>query len=169
MCIIVDTNTLANVFDKKSANHKEFKPVLDWVVDGKGVFVYGGSKYIREIGRKYLNFIGELRKVRKALKIDQSAVDAKEIWAAQQVQHPDFDDQHLVGLLLVSGCKLICSLDSRAYAYFTHNSFFPRASKKPKIYSRKNNSVLLINANMADICRPGYKLTVTQKQTLKAG
>lgn len=35
MCIIIDTNVLANVFDNKSANHSDFKPVKDWIIDGK--------------------------------------------------------------------------------------------------------------------------------------
>lgn len=165
MCIIVDTNVLTNVFNRTSVNHAEFKPVLDWVLEGNGMFIYGGSKYLEEVGKtKYMPIILELGRSRKAKNIDRDKVDAKQVWATAQIQHMDFDDQHLVGLLLESGCKLICSLDARAYPFFTHSVFFSPAAKRPKIYSRISNATLLKDRNIANVCKPIFKLTGKQRE-----
>lgn len=167
MCIIVDTNTLASVFKKSSMGHPEFRPVFDWVLYGRGTLIYGGTKYFNEIKRtSYLPLFVELNKKKKAKNIDQVAVDEKEAWAAGTVQDPGFDDPHLVALLLVSKSKLICSLDKRAYPFLRHDLFFNPASRKPKIYSRKENADLLTDANIADVCKPSVKLTVAQLDEL---
>lgn len=62
MCIIVDTNTFGPVFDSNNEKHAEFKPVLDWVLHGKGKFVIGGSKYMAELkkAKKFLKVFGVL-------------------------------------------------------------------------------------------------------------
>ena len=49
MCVIVDTNCLASVFERKSEKHPQFAPVLEWIIFGKGKLIYGGSKYIGEL------------------------------------------------------------------------------------------------------------------------
>lgn len=154
MCIIIDTNTLATVFDNTSNNHSEFKPVFDWIYSGNGKVVYGGTKYTDEIKKKYLSLFVELGRKRKAVYIDNETVDDKENEVSTQLISPDFDDQHLVGLLIVSGTKLICSLDSRAYPFFKHPTFFRPARNRPKIYNQLRNKDLLIDRNIASICKP---------------
>lgn len=164
MCIVVDTNCLGRVLNRKSAEHDEFKPVLDWILDGKGTFVIGGSTYLGEaIG--YLKIFAELAKVNKIVDINKQQVDDQEAWAAAQIQHPDFDDPHLVALLRVSGCKLICSLDARAYPYLKHELFFSPAARRPRIYNQRGNADLLSDANIAECCT-ARKVTVKEKETL---
>lgn len=164
MCIVVDTNCLASVFKKKSVNHEEFKPVLDWILEGKGSFVIGGTKYLKE-NIAYLDVFEELKKWNKVKTINQQNVDQQEVWASTQIQDPDFDDQHLIALLRVSGCKLICSLDERAYPFFKHEIFFSPAAKRPKIYNQKGNATLFTDSNIAECCISS-KLTVKAKETL---
>ncbi len=36
MCIIIDTNVLADVFNSESKLHMEFAPVVEWILKGKG-------------------------------------------------------------------------------------------------------------------------------------
>ncbi|MBC7552878.1 MAG: hypothetical protein H7257_02755 [Taibaiella sp.] len=165
MCIIVDTNTLPSVFDKNSDNHAAFKDVLNWVYYGKGKLVYGGTKYKNEL-KKYLAIILEYRKAGKAVYVNDADVDAEAQRLASLLQHPDFDDAHLVALLRVSGCRLICSLDSRAYPYFTHNMFFEGSSKKPKIYTGSRNKELLADKYIVSICLPCEKTTKNQRRKL---
>lgn len=157
MCIIIDTNTLSHVFNKNDEKHPEFKPILDWILNGQGKVVFGGTKYLHEISPKIVPILNTLRAVNKAVKVDDNLVDAEAIKVSAMIQHADFDDQHIVGLLLMSGCKLISSLDARAYPYFQHNLFFS-AKKRPKIYTGERNSDLLCNHNIADICMPCVSL-----------
>ena len=166
MCIVIDTNTLASVFDSKSADHAEFKDVFDWIVDGKGKIVYGGTTYIRELSKtKYLKLFTLYNKAGKAILVKDN-VDEETSSVSKMIQHPDFDDQHIVALLKVSGCKLICSGDKRAYPFFQHELFFSPASKRPKIYSGHRNKDLLTDSNIADICRPSKGTTNDQKRSL---
>jgi len=157
MCIIIDTNTLASVFDQTSANHANFKPVYDWIYTGKGKVVYGGTRYLNEI-KKYAGVFNELKNKKKAIKVNDDLVDRMEVEISDKIVHADFDDQHLVALLIISGTKLICSLDERAYKYFKHEQFFNRAGKRPKIFrGSQQNKDLLTDNNIADICKPCNK------------
>jgi hypothetical protein len=49
MCIIIDANTFAAIFDPINKGHIDFKPVYDWIVFGRGKIVYGGKKYKSEV------------------------------------------------------------------------------------------------------------------------
>lgn len=153
------------VFDSSNTNHEEFKPVKEWLFEGKGKIIYGGTKYIKE-NLKYSRLFGELRKIGKAIYISNNLVDDEEDQVSKTIEHVDFDDQHLVALLRVSKCKLICSLDSRAYPFFRHNSFFSPANKKPKIYSRTRNKTLLCDSNFCDLCLPTTNTNNSQKQII---
>lgn len=165
MCIIIDTNTLSHVFNKNDERHSEFKPVLDWIINGQGKVVYGGTKYLAEIGPRLIPFLAALRAANKAVKVDDAVVDSETAKVSSVIQHDDFGDQHIVALLLKSGCKLICSLDARAYPYFQHQEFFS-AKKRPKIYSGSRNADLLCNNNIAKICAPCVLLNQKTKAAL---
>lgn len=168
MCIIIDTNTLASVFSEDSEDHVEFKPVKDWIFNGAGKVVWGGSKYIEELKKahSYLVLINRLTSARLAVMINSEVVDKEAEYVTSLITHSDFDDQHLVGLLRTSGCKLICSKDKRAYPYFRHNLFFKPASYKPHIYSASRNASLLQARHIADICKPCSNTTNAQKFSL---
>lgn len=73
MCVIIDTNCLASVFECKSENHPQFAPVLEWIIFGKGKLIYGGSKYIGELSktRKYLKIINLLKNKGKAICVEK--------------------------------------------------------------------------------------------------
>lgn len=167
MCIVIDTNVLNEVFDPKNINHLDFKPVSDWIIEGKGKVIYGGSKYLDEIGYKYLKFFKLLNDANKACLIKNDIIDSKTNEVSKIIQHVNFDDQHLVSLLIVSGCKLIASNDKRAYPFFRHINFFSPAIKKPKIYSGKRNMSLLCDKNIADCCKPTGKTTNAQLKQIK--
>lgn len=166
MCIVIDTNTLSRVFDVANTEHDEYKPIYDWINYGKGKIVFGGTKYIQELGPNYVKLFNIYKSMRLAVSLPIDAVDAEEKVVASIIQHPNFDDQHIVSILRLSGCKLVCSDDSRAYPFFKHNKFFGSSSKKPKIYSGKRNSDLLCDDNIADICKPIQATTREQQVTL---
>ena len=152
MCIVIDTNTLPAVFNADSINHADFLPVLEWIQNGNGKVVYGGTKYQNEL-KNYLRLFIELRNRGKGVYIDCDLVDAKATEISKVIVDPDFDDQHIVALLIISGCKLICSLDKRAHRYFKHSKFFSPARNRPKIYKNIHHRSLLNNRNIANVCK----------------
>ncbi|MFD2938378.1 hypothetical protein [Spirosoma flavum] len=163
MCIIIDTNTLSSVFKNDDAQHHVFEPVKRWIMEGKGKVVYGGSKYISELGPNYVRLFSLLRGAGKAVFVPNDIVDSDMNVVSAQITHDNFDDQHIVALLRVSGCKLICSSDRRAYPFFRHNLFFNPARNKPKIYSSLGNTSLLVDRNIADVCLPCSPTTNAQR------
>lgn len=152
MCIVIDTNTLASVFKEDSELHDEFIPVKEWILNGKGKIVFGGSDYQAEL-KKYLSIFKELKVGNKAVYISSDLVDKKKEEIKKLIVNKNFDDPHIVALLMVSGCKLICSNDKRAFPYFTHKLFFHPSKNTPKIYSGKRNKRLLVDNNIASICK----------------
>lgn len=166
MCLVIDTNTLSSVFDKTAVNHSEFKPVYDWVINGKGKVVFGGSKYKKELRENYIKLFVLLRSQNKAVSIDDHVVDELTKVIEKKIVHKDFDDQHIVSLLIASKCRLICSSDKRAYPYFRHSLFFSPAKNKPRIYSSKATAHLLCDRFIADVCDPCVKVNNSTKEII---
>lgn len=165
MCIIIDTNTLGPVFNVENAHHLNFKPVYNWIFLGPGKVVYGGTKYLEEIA-KYRKLFKILKDIGKAVSIDTAKVDHHTTITSKAIIDKDFDDQHLVGLLLASKCRLICSDDKRAYPFFTHSLFFT-ARKKPKIYRNLSGAGILQIRYFADVCLPCKTSTNYQKSVME--
>ena len=167
MCIVIDTNTFSPVFIPNSQKHGDFRPVLEWIVYGKGKIVYGGDKYKQELRKagKFLKFFIELSKVSKVIEIDCQQVNEMQQKVEHLVNHRDFDDAHLVAIIIVSGCKLVCSHDSSAYPFLQRKDLYPKNVTRPKIYRQSSNRNLLCDRNIADICKPCSKLpkAITQK------
>lgn len=159
MCIIIDTNTFSKVFESFNKHHSEFKPVLHWVCVGKGKVVYGGSKYKGELrkAKKYLRLFTLLQSANKLVEISDEEIDREQTRIEQLVTDPDFDDPHLIAIVIVSGCKLICSEDSRADKYIKNKALYPKHFDRPRIYRQSSHSDLLCDQNIADCCTPTHK------------
>jgi predicted nucleic acid-binding protein len=166
MCIIIDTNTFSNVFDKESKGHHEFQPVYDWILNRNGKIVFGGTKYRLELKKAYrfLKIFGEFNRQRKLVTVDDVKIDEYQRILENKKKHKDFDDPHLVAISYISKCKLICTNERRAIPYLTCKDFYPKNSPRPKIYCKKKNSDLLCDKYLADLCKPCVKL---DKKTAK--
>jgi hypothetical protein len=127
----------------------EFEPVLNWIINGNGFIVYGGTKYIKELSKatRYLSLFTKLRSLNKVIKFPADKIDErqKEIMALENDE--DFDDPHLPAIASVTRCKLICTVDSRAFKFIARKEFYS-GMKPPKIYSRKANKALLCDRNI---------------------
>ena len=158
MCIVIDTNALAKVFEVSCAEHQEFRPVLDWICNGKGKIVFGGKTYRKELPNKYLRIFRIFDAARKLVLVNASEVDDIEVDLYKKVQHRDFDDAHIIAIIIVSGCKLICSDDSRAYSFFKNRALYPNHFALPRIYSKSSNVNLLNDHYIVGNCRPSAKV-----------
>ncbi|WP_300456677.1 hypothetical protein [Desulfobacula sp.] len=157
MCIIIDTCSLSPVFEKLNSDHEEFVPVLEWIMIGKGKMIIGGSKYSQEISAKYRAIILQLDIAGKVVKLSKDEVDEiqKEIEEDASIRGlKDFDDPHLIAIVIVSKCQLICTHDKRAFPFLTDKTLYPSHVKKPKLYTGVRNSNLLNDRLIVKICRP---------------
>jgi len=165
MCIVIDTNVLGAVFNKHNAQHENFEPVLNWIFEGQGKIVFGGTKYFSEI-TKYLRFFQLLKTINKAIYVNNDLVDEHTLDVSRTIVHRNFDDQHLVGLLMASGCKLICTNDTTAIPFLQSRAFF-KSSNEPKIYHTKRNVKLLTPKYIAPCCGQCRQATNEQKDLMK--
>jgi len=158
MPIIVDTNCIANVFDTGSKNHLKFKPVLDWIIKGKGKLVFGGTTYEKEMPKKYRRTFNILKKVSKTIEGDRKAIDQKEIENKNLIPDKDFDDPHIAAIAFISKCRLICSEDKRSIKFIKNKVLYSKDFVVPKFYTKAKNKDLLNDANIDDIYKPISKL-----------
>jgi hypothetical protein len=146
MCIVIDTNTLGCVFDEQNREHHEFLPVRRWVTQGPGVVVFGGTAYVRELCKatNYLRIVLELKKAGRAVRIEDNAVDAQEEVIRESTSASKCDDPHVIALVGVSRCPVLCSRDKRSFSYVKDRTLYPVGSKPPGIYSGSRNARLLM-------------------------
>ncbi len=149
MCIIIDTNCFSSVFSRTSASHSEFAPVLEWILCGHGKAVFGGSKYRQELNsaKHYLKIFRLLDTFNRLIKVDDNKVDAEQTRVEGIITHPDFDDPHLAAIVIVSRCKLICSVDTRSIPHITNRVLYNKQSV-PKYYTGLRNRSLLCDKNI---------------------
>lgn len=169
MCIVIDINVIKTVFNEEEKNHQYYKPVKDWILGGKGKMVVGGSTYYEELEKmyKFRKFYIALRKAGKVVVGCDEKIDNLELDLKETLNHRDFDDPHIVALLIISGCKIICSEDARAYPFFQKSEWYPKGKSVPKIYCKRAHSKskeLLSDSNIAEICLPCSRLNREQKE-----
>ncbi len=151
MCIVIDLCALPLVFKKQSS---EFIPVYNWIFQGNGKMVFGGSRYAKELSKlaKYLDLIKELKRINKVVVVDKSIVDSCEKKMKEIEPKNDFDDPHIVAIVEASGCRVVCTTDERSDKYLKDKRFYEK-SKKPSIYRTKKHVHLLNCKNVVAICR----------------
>jgi predicted nucleic acid-binding protein len=161
MCIVLDTCAFSPVFNSTDKRHKEYMPVLNWVVCGKGKLVYGGKQYKDELRRspKYFKLFANLERAGKLVQLCDKNVDEWQKMVRDIEPNKDFDDPHLIAIILESKCKLICTDDKRAIPYLTDLRFYINNVKRPKIYKSSKNTSLLNDRYIADICKPCKNLS----------
>jgi hypothetical protein len=153
VCIIIDACTFSRVFGARDA---DFSAVEEWLFNGGGKMVLGGTTYTEELSRlgKYLPLIKELSLKKKVVVADKALVDAEEIRVKALEPTADFDDPHIVAIVNVSRCRLVCTLDSRSDRFLRDRRFY-RGATRPSIYRSKAHEHLLSDSNIVGACAHG--------------
>ncbi len=153
MPIVIDTNALASVFNGNCSEHDDYKPVANWIFEGDGCIVYGGSKYKKELKRAnlYLGIINELRRIGKVKEIDHSMVDEHEKQLKTLVISSRFNDAHLIAIFRVSRCRLLCSNDRKGDKFIKDETLYLSGQKPPSIYRNKKHKRLLCKNNIVQL------------------
>ena len=165
MCALIDACVLSKVFNPEDSQHGPFRTIASWIVDGKGSIVYGGSKYMEELGKgKYGKLFQQLRTARRAYAVDDKAVDQRAEMLRRLVPDEDFDDPHILAIIGVSKCCILCTDDDRVRPYFRRKDLYPDGVKIPKVYTRSQGKQHCSNSAVVGSCprrpqasRPGKK------------
>lgn len=150
MAIIVDTNCFSRVFSKSNKEHKEFVPVLDWIIYGSGFLIYGGSKYKAELKKStaFFKIFRLLKDYHKAISFSDALIDKYQRQYEALIQDPDFDDPHLPAIVKASKCRIICTTDERSRPFVTSPALYPKRFHTPKYYTGLRDQYLLCEANI---------------------
>ena len=146
--VVVDTDSLSKVFDKANKEHKEFEPLHKSIIDQKrSLVVYGGTKYIGELkrARKFFGLFVELKKSGMAITLNSQQVDDEEERIIGLAEDSKFNDHHIVAIVAVGRCNIICSSDTNSHAYYKNALYYPK-HLRPKIYNGLASSGIL-NSN----------------------
>lgn len=150
MAIIIDANCYSRVFCRKNKEHYAFQPVLNWIINGNGFLVYGGSKYKRELlkSSSYLKFFRLLNDYRKVITFPDDLIDDYQRHYQSIIRDADFDDPHLPAIVLASKCRLICTCDTRSKRFVTSPELYPKNFHTPYYYTGIRDEYLLCDENI---------------------
>jgi hypothetical protein len=153
MTIVVDINVLPCVFNPSNQKHSEFFHVANWIKRGSGHLVFGGSKYKAELALmpRYLKLVRGLKDAGKAVSIDDLEVDKQETLVTNETKGTICDDPHIIALLGVSRCPLLCSEDSRSFQFIKMRALYPKGSPRVRVYSGARNKNLLCNTTISSL------------------
>lgn len=155
MCIIVDMNTFAAVFNPSDAGHNQFRPVFEHIDNGKSALIVGGTTYMAELSQlgKYTKLLAELRRAAKLVQENDSDVDALEAKISSEFPDPLFNDKHIVALAYVSKARLICTKDKVLQTYLKSRNSYNRGKTIPKIYNESTRPSALPTGSFNPKCR----------------
>ena len=145
MRIVIDTNALSVVLNQCNQNHREFKPVFDCIFSGRGKMTYGGTKYEEELSRmkRFLGLIIELKKTVGIIILNCDSVDEEADKIARAVVDSSFNDPHILAIVIVGRCKIVCSADEVLHVFLQDKSLYPKGFTRPKIYTGLSSAGIL--------------------------
>lgn len=146
MRLLIDTNIFHKFFNVNHKEHNEFKKAHKCLFDCKGVMLFGGSTFEKEINislSSYKKILIELSKSGKFIQLDKSTIDLEEKRIKLLEKSNDFDDPHIISCVINGKIQIICSDDSRADKYIKDPKFYPKQFSIPKIYRKSIHHKLL--------------------------
>lgn len=140
MCVIVDANMASAVFSRPPAD--EVKPVVRWLLKGKGVLVHGG-KLTSELSRvsQARKTLVELRRSGKAIDIEAENPSVFATEVAWCKEHCRSNDPHVIAIARSSGARTLVTNDRLAMEDFKNTDLVPKPAGK--IYQRAKHAALL--------------------------
>jgi len=123
MCAILDNNVRNEVFGENQSEAGRY--FLDWLSSGKGKLVVGGV-LLRELGGygRFVQWLQQAVNSGIATYIDDSEVNAETERLMTQVDCRS-DDEHVLGLAIVSGARLLFTNDRDLQDDFKDRQIIP--------------------------------------------
>lgn len=118
--------------------------------------VYGGAKYARELRRlsRYMRLMGELSRKGRLVEVCGARVDAVAREVRDEVCDAGFNDEHLVAIVVVSGCRVVCTNDKGAIPFLKRQALYSkRQRRRPKIYTSERHRGLCCGRLVTAACK----------------
>jgi len=168
MCTVIDADTFSYFCNSDSAMYGDFQPVRDWIENSNCKIVYGGTDYLNHLNkhRKFLGHLTEQGRKGKIEHLNDDEVDCVTDAIKGNYTRADFDDHHIVAIVLISRCKVVCSLDSglknlidECYSSSNGRTTIKRqlrigSLRKPSIYSGRGSASTLRRRTSSSNCGP---------------
>ena len=166
MCTVIDADTFSYFCNPDSAMYSDFQPVRDWIENSNRKIVYGGMDYRNHLSnhKKFLGYLMEQSRKGKIERLNNYEVDRVTDAIKANYTRADFNDHHIVAIVLLSRCKLVCSRDnglknlidicySSSGSTIIKSQLRIRNLRKPSIY-RGRGSVATIRSRSSSNCGP---------------
>lgn len=153
MCFVLDSCAFASMFNEDCAEYKNYQPLRKWLYQIRGTsLVIGGSRYRKEYAniRQYYKYLAELERALKLKKINNEKVDEEEGRIKKICKHRNFNDQHLVALLGVSGCRIFATNEKKSCPYIKDKKFYTDGHER-YIYKKIASRSILKKANIVQL------------------
>lgn len=135
--MILDTNRFSMVFSDKP--DPEYAPVVEWLFDGDGLLVFGGTQYRAEIARHAAaqRVFVQLARAGRARSVVDGPVDAE----AATLRACQSNDSHIVALARVSGARTVCTDDHELMIDIRKKALLDKP--RGRVYQRTSHRHLL--------------------------
>jgi hypothetical protein len=113
--------------------------------------IYGGTKYLTELSqvRKILPIVNELNRKGRVKVVATAEVDTLAEKIRQKVNESAFNDDHLVAIVIVSRCRVVCTEDEEAMPYLKRPDLYSdHDMHHPSIYNRSTHKHLCCDENL---------------------
>jgi hypothetical protein len=159
MNVVIDANLFSSITNPKAPDHLEFAPVLEYIAFGNGKLAYGGSRYETETNSnvKFLRFLRYLDGARRTVEADKNEVDNTEDILKEEFKRADFDDHHIIAIVILTRSRVICSTDLGLHSlvdacycqagrmFISRNCTDSGHLTKPRIYQNSSHVDMLKN------------------------
>lgn len=110
MCVVFDTDTFGEVSDN---SNEDFEPLRNWISRERHTVIYGGSEYLRQLRKSgpFRRYLRGLEKTGQIHTLNGQVIDRTAVFLANRFISKNYNDHHIVAILLISGCKVVSSHD----------------------------------------------------------
>ena len=124
-----------------------------------GKVVYGGTEYGKKLAvhKNFMGWIAEMEKKYKTAVICRELVDQTRDYLCANIHGSGYDDHYIVAILMVSGCRLVSSLDEGlsklmkecysqpAVSSIKENCSCSKKLHLPRVYKNKKHAASLLS------------------------
>ena len=167
MCTVIDADTFSYFYNPDSAKYSDFQPVRDWIENSSCKIVHGGTDYANHLdnNQRFLGYLMEQWHKGKTKELCRAEVDRVTSVIRGNFSGINFNDHHIVAIVLLSRCKLVCSIDnglknlidscySGSGRATIKRQLQIRKFRKPNIYSGGGSAATIRRRTFSDNCGP---------------